>query len=106
MVLGSYTSESWKRMIDNPGDRSAAARQACEAVGGTLEAFYWAFGPDDVMGIADLPDDTSAGAFSVAVSSSGAFRGVRTVRLLTLEEGQELLRLAKTVVGTYRHPGT
>lgn len=106
MVVGSYTAESWARMVANPGDRSAVARAACEAVGGRLEAYYWAFGPDDFVAIADLPDDSSAGAVSVGVSSSGALHGVRTVKLLTMEECGTMLDRAKGVAAGYRRPGT
>ncbi len=106
MVVGSYTAESWARMVETPGDRSAAARAACEAVGGTLDAFYWAFGPDDFVAIADVPDDASAAAVSVGVSSSGAVHGLRTIRLLTMDEGQALLQRARTVAAGYRRPGT
>jgi len=91
MVAGSYTSESWARMVDNAGDRSAVVRKTCEDVGGTLETYYWAFGPDD---------------FSVGVSSSGAVHKVHTVRLITMEETQALLAKAKTVAAGYRRPGT
>jgi uncharacterized protein with GYD domain len=105
MVFGSYTSESWARMVENPGDRSSAARAACEAVGGSLEAFYWAFGPDDFVAIADVPDDASAAAVSVGVSSSGAVHGLRTIRLLTADESQAMLQRARSVAGGYRRPG-
>lgn len=106
MLLGSYSSESWARMIENPGDRTAAARAAAEAVGGSVEALYWAFGPDDVVVIADIPDDTTAAAVSVAVTSSGALRNLRTIRLFSPEEGVEMLRKAQTVAAGYRRPGT
>ena len=106
MVLGSYTSESWTRMVENPGDRSAVARKACEDVGGSLEAFYWAFGPDDFVAIADVPDDASAAAVSVGVSSSGALHSVHAVKLITMEEAQAMLGKAKSVAAGYRRPGT
>ena len=106
MVIGSYTSESWARMVENPGDRAAVARAACEAVGGSLESFYWAFGPDDFVAIAEVPDDASAAAVSVGVSSSGALHGVRTIKLLDADESQALLQRAKVVAAGYRRPGS
>jgi uncharacterized protein with GYD domain len=106
MVVGSYTSESWARMVDNPSDRTAAARAACEAAGGSLEAFYWAFGPDDFVAIADVPDDAGAAAISVGISGSGAVQGVRTIKLLTADESQTMLQRAKVVASGYRRPGT
>ena len=105
MVMGSYTSESWARMVDNPSDRAAVARAAAEAVGGTLESFYWAFGPDDFVAIADVPDDASAAGISVGVSSSGMAAHIRTVRLFTMAEGIAMLQRAKTVASAYRPPG-
>lgn len=106
LLIGSYTSESWARMMESPGDRAEVARAACEAVGGSLECFYWAFGPDDFVVIADAPDDASAAALSVGVSGSGAMQGLRTIRLLGAEERQEMLGRAKTVAAGYRRPGT
>jgi uncharacterized protein with GYD domain len=102
MVVGSYAAESWAGMMRSPEDRSTVARQACEALGGSLDAFYWAFGPDDWLAIADLPDEITA----VAVSSSGAVRDVRTVRLLTMDEGHAMLQKAKAVAAAYRRPGS
>ncbi len=40
----SYTSEAWARMIDNPGDRTAAVRRAVESLDGSLECLYWMLG--------------------------------------------------------------
>ena len=41
-------------------------------MGGKLESFYYAFGDDDVFGIADMPDDASGVAFSMMINASGA----------------------------------
>jgi uncharacterized protein with GYD domain len=54
-------------------------------VGGTLEAFYYAFGDYDLIVIMDLPDNASAAALSLAVSAGGATK-VKTTVLLTPEE--------------------
>jgi uncharacterized protein with GYD domain len=68
--------------------------------GGTLEAFYFAFGDDDVYVIADLPDQATAAAISLAVGAAGAAR-VKTTVLLAPEE---IDRAAHTTVA-YRAPG-
>src|SRR2546422_3231699 len=65
--------------------RREVVKRAVEGLGGTLEAFYFAFGDTDVVAIADLPDAAAATAFSLTVSSSGAV-GVRTTVLITPEE--------------------
>ena len=54
-------------------------------MGGRLESFYYAFGDPDLYVIADLPDNESATAFSLAVNGSGAVT-VRTHVLLTPED--------------------
>ena len=105
MLVGSYTPDSWARMIENPSDRAGVAREAFENAGGSLESYYWAFGPDDWVAIGDLPDDASAAALSVAASSAGAFRGVRTIRLITTDEARVLLDKARSLAGAYRPPG-
>lgn len=104
LVTGGYTQEAWASMIDNPTSRVTAAQKIAEAVGGKLESFYWAFGDDDFVAVFDAPDDIAAGALSVVVGSSGALRNVRTVKLITSDEGRKLLEKAKAAKGSYVPP--
>lgn len=104
-VLGGYTADSWSKMIDSPGDRTAAVTKTLEALGGKLEAFYWSFGDDDFLGIIEVPDDTAAAAFSVAVGSTGSLRNLRTIKLISLNEGQKMLEKAKATKAVYAPPG-
>jgi uncharacterized protein with GYD domain len=66
-------------------DRRDAVKHATESVGGTLDAFYFAFGENDAYVIADLPDNEAAAAIALAVNGSGRAT-VETVALLTPEE--------------------
>jgi uncharacterized protein with GYD domain len=50
-----------------------------------MEVFYYAFGHDDVYGIAEMPDNVSTAALALVITASGAAK-VRTVVLLTPEE--------------------
>jgi uncharacterized protein with GYD domain len=54
--------------------RRDAVGALIEGLSGSLEAFYFAFGDDDVYAIIDLPDNASAAAASLAVSATGATR--------------------------------
>ena len=54
-------------------------------MGGKLEAFYYAYGADDAVIIADLPDANSGIAISLTVNASGAVR-MSTTPLITPEE--------------------
>jgi uncharacterized protein with GYD domain len=65
-----------------------------------MEAFYYAFGADDVYLVVDVPDNVTAAAAALAVGSSGAVK-IRTTVLLTPEEMDAAAK--KTVA--YRPPG-
>ena len=101
----SYSSEAWGRMINAPGDRTAALRQVLEPLGGSLEAVYWMFGAYDGIVIFDAPDPVSAAAVSLAAGSSGAFKHLETHELFTQDQLSETLARAKNATQAYRPPG-
>lgn len=80
--------------------RRAAVEQAVASVGGTLDAFYYAFGDTDVIAVMDLPDNVTAAGLALMVGSSGKVELTTTV-LLTPEE----IDSAVKVGGEYRPPG-
>ena len=71
--------------------RTRAAEELIKSVGGKTEAFYFAFGEDDVYVICDAPDNASVAAASISVSASGLVTTKTTV-LLTAEEMDEATR--------------
>jgi uncharacterized protein with GYD domain len=86
LITVSYSAEGLKGLQkDKASGRRDAVRQACESIGGKLDAFYFAFGEDDVVSIVDLPDNVAASALSLAASATGLIR-TRTTALLTVEE--------------------
>ena len=86
LVSVSYTAEGAKGVRQDGGTkRREVASHAVESVGGKIEAFYFCFGDQDAIIIADLPDAASAAAVSLAVSSTGAAR-LTTTPLITPEE--------------------
>src|SRR2546421_2484115 len=104
-VIGGYTAEAWSKMIDNPGDRVAAVQKVAQAAGGKLDSFFWSFGDDDYLAIIDAPDDVTAGSVAIAVGSSGSLRNLRTIKLITPEEGRKVLEKAKAAKAVYAPPG-
>lgn len=97
----SYTTEGLKGLVKEGGSsRVAAIKKLAESRGGKVEAFYFAFGDDDVYLIADLPSNVEASAISLAVGASGA-ASIKTVVLLTAEEVDSATKID---VG-YRPPG-
>jgi uncharacterized protein with GYD domain len=101
LITGSYTVEGAKGLLKEGGSkRRTAVRDVVEGLGGKLEAFYYAFGDTDVFAIIDVPDATTASAFSLAVGASGSAR-VSTVPLISPEEVDQACK--KSV--KYRSPG-
>ena len=97
----NYTTDGAKGLIKDGGvARKNAARKAAESLGGTLESMYFAFGETDAYVIADMPDNASAAAISLALAASGGATS-RTVVLLTPEEMDQ----ASKKTPAYRPPG-
>src|SRR5690242_13947480 len=86
LIEASYTAEGAKGLIKDGGSkRRQMADQAIKSAGGTLEAFYFAFGDTDAFVIIDAPDHAAVSAASLAINASGSVRTKTTV-LLTPEE--------------------
>jgi uncharacterized protein with GYD domain len=101
LVMADYKTSGAAGVLKEGGSaRRAAAKQAIEAVGGKMEAFYFAYGHVDAYIICDLPDPISAVALSLAVNASGALVS-NTTPLITPEEVDAAVK--KAVV--YRAPG-
>jgi uncharacterized protein with GYD domain len=86
MVRASYNAEGVKRLLaDGASKRREVAEGLMKSLGGTLEAFYFCFGSDDLIVIVDVPDNVRAAAASLAVNAGGSVTTSTTV-LLTTEE--------------------
>jgi uncharacterized protein with GYD domain len=103
LFQASYTNEAWASLVNNPQNRVEVIRPVIERLGGRLESAYLSFGDYDVVVIAEMPDHTSAAAFSLATSAGGALKAIKTTPLLTIEEGLEAMR--KAASAGYRPPG-
>ena len=106
VVLFSYTPEAWGRMIDQPGDRTAAATASAEAVGARLEALYWMLGEQDGMVILDAPDAETAAASVVSSMSSGDIRSLGAHQLLDQDQLLTVLGKARRGRDAFRRPGS
>jgi uncharacterized protein with GYD domain len=102
LVQTAYTPQACAAMVKSPQDRFEPIRQVVERLGGNLLSMYMAFGEYDVVGLAEMPDNVSAAAFSLALSAGGALRGVKTTPLMTTQEGAEAFR--KAGQAAYRPP--
>ena len=89
LITASYTEQGVSGLLKEGGSgRRQAIQQMTEAAGGSLEAFYFAFGDDDVYCIVDLPDNATAAAIALNVAATGSV-SLSTTALLTPEEIDE-----------------
>jgi uncharacterized protein with GYD domain len=100
----SYTTDAVKALVNEPEDRSAAAREVAETLGCKLLGFWYAFGEFDGVFLLEAPDNASAAALAMAVGAGGALSAIETTVLLDMEEAQEAMR--KAAGATYRPPGS
>jgi uncharacterized protein with GYD domain len=69
-----------------------------EGLGDKIDAFYYAFGDDDVVAIVDLPSYAAATAVSLAVAATGSVR-IKTTPLINVADEAAKLSVR------YRAPG-
>src|SRR5207244_13422131 len=101
VVEGSYRPDGTKgRMKEGASQRRANLEALVKQQGGRLEAFYFTFGDADAIGIAELPDNVTTAALSLAINASGIVR-VKTTVLLTTDDMDQA---PKKQIGT-RPPG-
>lgn len=101
LVEASYVGDGVQGLRKEGGSaRRSVLEKACASVGGSVEAFYFAFGESDVVTILDLPDNVTAAGIALLVGSSGKV-SLRTTVLLTPEE----IDAAGKVGADYSPPG-
>lgn len=71
--LVNWTEQGVKEYAET-ANRAEDAKQAATGLGGQLRHLYWTLGPYDIVLVADFPDDETATAFALAVSSRGFVR--------------------------------
>ena len=86
MYSGNYTEKGVAGLLKDGGKaRHKEAEKSAEAMGGSLEAYYWAYGTMDFLMIVDIPSEAMAIRFSLHVGASGVFNGKLTP-LISVEQ--------------------
>ena len=75
-----YTAAASRTLVEHPQNRENAARSLIESLGGKLHSFFFPFGDYDLVLIAEMPDNVSAGAVSLAAASGAPSRSSRRRR--------------------------
>ena len=101
LVEASYTAEGVKGVLKEGGSgRRAAIEQLIIGAGGKVESFYFVFGDDDVIVVADMPDNATMAAVSLVISAAGA----ATIAVRVLLTPEEIDAATKKTI-EYRAPG-
>ena len=101
LIQASYIGEGIKGLLKEGGSsRRTAVEKLAESVGGTIEAYYYAFGDTDLFVIADMPDHAAATAVSLTAGAAGTAT-VKVTVLLTAEEVDAAVKKSPS----YRPPG-
>jgi uncharacterized protein with GYD domain len=94
LIQAAYTSEAVAKLVRRPQDRLGAIRPMFKKLGGSLEGAWFAFGDYDIVLIAEMPNNVSAAAVSLAVGAGGVVRAIKTTPLMTAREGVAAMRKA------------
>ena len=90
--LISWTDQGIKAYA-NTVDRAEAAAQLATKFGGNLKQIYWTMGAYDLVSVFEAPDDESATAWALALSSLGNVR-TTTLRAFDAAEMREIVNKA------------
>ncbi len=97
----NYVGDGVKGLLKDGGTkRRAVTEKLYKSLGGSLEAYYYAFGDTDLYVIADFPTHAAAAACVLNVNATGTVR-VKTTALMTPEEIDDAAKLKPT----YSPPG-
>jgi uncharacterized protein with GYD domain len=92
LTMVSYTPEGIRGLVKEGGTaRRQTVEKMLESLGGRLEGFYFAFGENDAYVITEGPDNATAAAISLAITT-GAVR-TKTIVLLSPEELDQAVKI-------------
>lgn len=105
LIQVKFTEEGTKGLLKEGGSgRVEALNKAAQALGGSLESYYFAFGEVDAYVIVDLPDATAAIAGALVGGSAGT-QHIAYTPLITPEELDAGAKFGREVGASYRPPG-
>jgi uncharacterized protein with GYD domain len=94
LVQVGYNTTGLAALVKDPQDRIEKVTPAIEALGGRVECAYYAFGDHDIVLICEMPDNSSAAAFALAVGAGGTVASYKTTVLLTPDEALQAMSKA------------
>ena len=102
LFQGSLTSDAWGDLVKNPQDRREALKPLMDAIGGSIEHYFFALGENDIYILYQAPDNKAVASAMMAVLTGGAIKSGKTISLITMEDALDAMRTAGDL--TYRPP--
>lgn len=90
VTLANFTDQGIRNYMDTP-KRAKAFMDMVEQMGGTVKHLMWTMGAYDVMAVIEAPNDETATAAALKVSSLGNMR-TTTMRGFDMEEIEEIIK--------------
>ncbi len=101
LIEANYVGDGVKGLLKEGGtSRRTAVEEAAKTVGGSVDAFYYAFGETDAYVIIDVPDNVTAAGLALTVAASGTVT-LRTTVLIAPEDVDRAVKASPS----YRPPG-
>ena len=105
MLMGKYSPDAFKAIMETGSDREAAAKKALEAAGGKLLGFYGMFGQEyNVAIVTDMPGNAEYIGAIAPVIMSGTFSAFKTIALYTAADLKKASKISKKVTKSYKPP--
>jgi uncharacterized protein with GYD domain len=89
IALMNFTDQGI-RNVKETTKRADAARDAARKFGANMAQIYWTVGQYDLVTVIEAPNDESATAFALSISSAGNVR-TQTLRAFSSEETNAIL---------------
>ena len=102
IMLGKFSLNGVKGVIQSNADRASEAKKAVEAAGGQFISYDFTRGKYDFVGIADGLNDAAASALKGVVLSSGDFE---QIDMLNTYDQSEFSKTTKSIMSAgYKPP--
>jgi uncharacterized protein with GYD domain len=106
LVLVKYNGDAWRKLVNQPEDRLAAVRPVVERCrGAVIRKDLVAQGDYDLVATMEFPSAEAAAAFYMAVMAGGAVSDMKVMRLVSIEEGMRVMKMAGDARYTFFAPG-
>ena len=88
--------------VEHRDGRSGAPSRSLPTIGGKMEEYYFAVGQHSIYAFAQVPDEVSLEAFTMAVLAGGAIASIKATPVLTAAVAVEAMQKANDVL--YKPP--